>query len=135
MQFLDSQMFKDYAQLLARLFMGGVFLFGAFGKIPGTESFGMMVASTDAAGVPLASIAVTLAFILELVAGAALIVGWKVRLTAFVLTLYVALLTLIFHMSFADPMSIGFFMSHLYLMAGLLYMAGFGTNYMAIDAK
>ena len=105
---------------------------GASVKIPGTESFMMQAEMAAAVGIPLASVAIFLAFVLELVAGLAVIIGWNTRLFAFVLMLFTILLTVLFHMNFEDPMGIGMFMGHLYLIAGLLYLSVYGAQKMAI---
>ena len=126
--------YETWAPVLGRLLLASAFLVGALMKIPGTEIFTQQVAATAAVGIPLASVAVTLAFVLEVVAGIALAIGWKARLSAFVLMLYTILLTVLFHMSFADPMAFGFFMSHLYLIGGLLYASVYGAQHVAVNA-
>ena len=130
----QSRAYENWAPVLGRVLMGGLFLFAATMKIPGTATFAMEVGMTAAAGVPFASVAVTLALILEVVGGLALILGWKTRFFAFLLTLFVALLTVLFHMNFgADPMAVGMFVNHLGLLAGLLYISVYGARHCAVD--
>lgn len=128
----QARAYETWAPIAGRILLAGGFVMGAVSKIPGTESFTMQVGMTVAAGVPFATVAVTLAFILELVAGVAIIIGWQTRLFAFILMLFTILLTALFHMNFADPMAFGIFMGHLYLIGGLLYVSVYGAQRMAV---
>lgn len=125
--------YEKWAPVAARVLIAVAFLVGAFFKLPGTDGFAMESQMTADAGVPFADIAVFLAFILEVAGGIALIVGYKTRLVAFVLTLFVILLTAIFHMNFADPMTLGAFVSHLSLIGGLLYVSVYGAQRVALE--
>ncbi len=80
------------------------------------------------AGIPFAYVAVLLAFLLELVAGLALVTGYKARAAAAVLIGYVLVLTAIFHLHFDSPIAVGFFVDHLVLIATLMYIAAFGPE-------
>lgn len=116
-----SKIYRDWAPTAGRIFLGIVFLSGAYFKIPGTESFSQEVGFTAAAGIPFPKIALFLAFILETITGISMIIGWKARAVAFILVLYTIFLTLLFHFSFKTPQDIGMFVSHLGLIGGLLY--------------
>jgi putative oxidoreductase len=130
-----NPIYEQWAPFLGRLILGGAFVFGALWKIPGTEMFAMQVGQTAAVGWPLATISVSLAFILEAVGGLALILGWKTRFFALVFVLYVALLTVLFNLpDMSDPMSIGTFVNHLIFIAGLLYVSVYGAKSIAIKA-
>ncbi len=123
---------QEWAPVVARIIFGAFFLFGASAKIPGTATFSGQVAMTAAAGVPLPEVALVLAFILELVAGLCLLLGWHTRLAAAILVPYIALLTVLFHLSFATQVDVGFFVDHLLLIAGLLYVSAHGAQRFAL---
>ncbi|MDR3559369.1 MAG: DoxX family protein [Candidatus Pacebacteria bacterium] len=127
-----SKTYENWAPVVGRIFIASVFLAGAWFKIPGTAGFSMEAGFTAAAGVPLAGIAVFLAFLLEVISGAALIIGWKTRPVAFILVLYIILLTLIFHLHFGTPQDIGMFIEHLALIGGLLYISVLGAPFAAV---
>lgn len=127
-----ARAYEKWAPVIARIAFGLQFLLGAAFKIPGTPMFGMEVAQTAAAGVPLATVAVLLAFILEAAAGLMLVFGWHARKAAFVLAPYVLLLALIFYRNIADPMIMGEFVSHLAFIAGLLYVSVYGAQHFAV---
>jgi putative oxidoreductase len=124
--------YEHWAPVLARIIFGAMFLMGASMKIPGTESFTMEVGMTAAAGVPFAMIAVTLALILEVVAGVSLIIGWHARTAAFVLAIFTLALAIIFYSNWSDQMVMGQFISHLGLMSGLIYVSVFGAKHVAV---
>ncbi len=125
--------YTTWAPLVARIIIGAAFVFAATMKIPGTESFNMEVGMTAAVGVPFAYLAVILAGILEAAAGLALIFGYQTRLAAFALVLFVALLTVLFHWNFSDMMAMGSFISHLELIAALLYISVYGAKSIAVQ--
>lgn len=124
--------YETWAPVAGRILIASAFIIGALFKIPGTEGYAMEVAMSAAAGIPFASVAVFLAFILEVVAGVSIIIGWKTRLMSFVLMLFTILLTVIFHMGFADPMAFGMFVSHLNLIGALLYLSVYGAQNVAV---
>lgn len=105
----------------------------AFFKIPGSDSFAMQVEMSGAVGIPLPFVAVVLAFILELVAGVALVIGWHSRTAAIALALFVALILLFFYRNFmGDQQIFASFMSGIVEIAGLLYVSVYGARYMAV---
>lgn len=124
--------YRQWAPVLARIIFGGVFLFAASGKIPGTEMFIGNVMASVQVGLPFAYAAVLAAFALEVVAGLSLVLGYRTRLAAGILIPYVVVLTLFFHLSFSSPVEIGFFVDHLILIAGLLYVSAYGAQHFAL---
>jgi putative oxidoreductase len=121
----EMRAYEKWAPFVARLIFGFQFLLGAAFKIIGHS---MEVAQTAAVGVPFPELAVWLAFILELAAAIALIVGYRVRLVGFVLAIYVFALALIFYRNIGDMQTMGMFVSHLSMIAGLLYVSVYGAQ-------
>jgi putative oxidoreductase len=121
--------YEKWAPFVARLIFGFQFLLGATFKVIG---HGMEVTQTAAVGVPFAELAVWLAFILEVAAAISLIIGYRVRLTGFVLALYVLLLAFLFYRNISDPNTMGMFISHLAMIAGLLYVSVYGAKSVAV---
>lgn len=127
-----SRSYENWAPVVARVVFGALFLMGASFKIPGTEGFLMETGMAAAMGVPFATVAVFLAFVLEVVAGLALIIGWQARRAAFVLAVFTLALAFIFYGNVSDPMVMGQFVSHLGLVAGLLYISVYGARHAAV---
>lgn len=130
--FNHSRAYETWIPVVARIIFGLQFLMGAAFKIPGTAGFLMETQQTAAAGVPFAMVAVFLAFIVEVVAGLMLVFGWRAREAAFVLAPYTLLLGAIFYHDFSDPMIMGAFISHLSMVAGLLYVSVYGAQHKAM---
>lgn len=121
--------FERWAPFIARLIFGFQFLLGAYFKI---SWHAMEVAQTAAVGWPFPELSVWAAFVLELLLGICLIVGYQVRTVAVVLAAYVLLLALLFYRNIADPMIMGQFVSHLGFIAGLLYVSVYGARSLAV---
>jgi len=124
--------YRAWAPVVARIMFGVFFLQAAYFKVPGTALFDGTVGYAAAAGLPLPAVAVTLAFVLELLAGVALVLGWRTRIAALLLIPYVIVLTLVFHLSFATQVDYGFFVDHLLLIAGLIYVSAYGAEHGAL---
>ena len=119
-------------QVIVRIIFGGVFLMSAYYKIPGTESFAMQVGMSEAVGIPFPYLAVLLAFILEIVAAIALIVGYHTRTAAILLAGFVMLIAFFFYRNLSDQATFGLFMTCLTEAAGLAYISVYGTQHLAV---
>lgn len=124
--------FEKWAPVIGRILFGAIFLHSAYYKIPGTESFAMQVDTSGQAGIPFPLVAVFLAFVLEVVASLALIVGVYVRLAALSLIVFVALIAVFFVRDLSDMMQMITFFSCLQIIAGLLYVATYGAQHAAL---
>lgn len=124
--------YERWAPVVVRVLFGLVFLMSAYFKIPGTESFMMQVEMSAAVGIPFAYLAVLLAFILEVVGGAALVVGYHTRTAAAALAVFVLLIAAFFYRDLSDQVTFGYFMSCLTQAGGLIYVSVYGTQYRAI---
>jgi putative oxidoreductase len=124
-----SPAYERWAPVVGRLLFSLQFVIAAVFKV---VMFSGEVEQTAAAGVPLPTVAVALALVLETVAAIGLLIGWQVRTIAFVLGPYVLLLALIFYHKLGDPTQFGFFVSHLSMIAGLLYVSVYGAQHAAV---
>ncbi len=121
-----SRAWENWAPLVARLFLALQIGVGAFFKV---IAFSMEVQQTGAVGVPFPTVAVALALVLEVAGVIALLTGWQLRRIATLLAFYVALLAVLFYHNWSDQMMFGLFMSHLGLIAALLYVSVFGAKH------
>lgn len=124
--------FNRWAPFIARLLLAGSFLFSAMGKIPGSAMFKMEVDMSATAGLPFASLMVTLAFILEVVCGVMLIIGFRARLAAFLLAGFTALIALTFVRNVHDQQQLMILFSCMNLIAGLFYISVYGARHIAL---
>lgn len=127
-----STAYENWVPVIVRIIFGLVFLMSAYFKIPGTESFAMQVGMSADVGIPLPFIAVLLAFILEVVGGVALVVGWQTRTFAILLAGFVMLVAVFFYRDLSDQVTFGYFMSCLTQAAGLAYISVYGAQHAAV---
>lgn len=122
MLFYNSPAYELWAPRIARLFLAVQFGIAIYFKLTG---FGNEAAMTAAAGVPLSSIAVGAALILEAVGVIALLSGKWLRPVGLLLALYVLLLAAIFYHDWSNQLTFGLFVSHLGLSAALFYVSAY----------
>ncbi len=121
----SARIWELWAPRVARLFLAIQFGIAAYFKL---TAFSGQVASASAAGVPLPTLAVALALILEVAGVLALLTGYYLRPIAAALAGYVMLLAVIFYHDWSSMMMFGLFVSHLGLTAALLYVSTFGAS-------
>jgi putative oxidoreductase len=127
---IHTNTYETWAPVVARYLLAIQIGVGAYLKV---VAFPMMVGAAASVGLPFPNVAVALAFILELAGVLALVFGYRVRFIAMLLAAYVALLAVLFYRDFgANPNNFGMFMSHLGLIAALLYVSVYGAKTVAI---
>jgi putative oxidoreductase len=102
---------------IARVLLCLVFVNAVIGKLTG---FGAVAGVIAAKGLPLAPLLLVAAMALMAVGSALVISGWKARLGAVLLLLFLVPTTLIFHSDVADTMQRIQLLKNLAIMAGLL---------------
>lgn len=111
--------------LVARVLIGALFLYTAYGKFAGMEGTIGYIASVNMAA---ASILGWAAAILELVAGLAIILGIYARWSALALAVFLTIVNLIFHLNFSDPMQVLQFFKNFAIVGGLLMVMACGAG-------
>ncbi len=92
-------------------------------------------------GVPLPQVLVPLAGLISLAGGLSVILGYRARLGAWLLVLFLVPVTVMMHNFWAikDPMmaqlQLGFFMGNLSRIGGALLIAHFGAGPLSLDAR
>ena len=117
-----------------RLLFALIFIFSSFGHFnEHTIAFAAMK------GLPLASLLVPLSGIVELVGGLSILLGFRARIGAWLLVLFLVPVTFTFHQfwTIADPMArqmeIAGFLKNLSLLGGALIIARFGAGEYSLD--
>lgn len=117
-------------ELLARLFLGHIFLLAGINKISGYEG---TAAYMDAMGVP--GMLLPAVILLEIVGGLMIIAGFKTRWAAAALAGFTAVAAIIFHADFADQMQSIMFMKNITIVGGLMLLVVHGAGAFSLDSK
>ena len=121
---------QSYAAPVGRLMLSLIFIVSGFGKIgaySGTQAY------MESMGVPGALLPAVIAF--ELLAGAALVLGWHARIAAFLMAGFSILSAAIFHAEFSDPMQQIMFLKNLGLAGGFLMIVALGPGPWSLDER
>ncbi len=121
---------EKITQLVARIFIGHIFLLAGLNKIgayEGTQGY------MDAMGVPGSLLPVVI--LLEIVGGLAIITGWKAKLTSYALAGFTLVAAIIFHSNFSDQTQMIMFMKNIAITGGLLLIAVHGSGAYSLDNR
>ncbi len=126
-----------FGPLVGRILLAAIFLISGIGKIGGfTGTAGYMASK----GLPMAEVLLAITIVIEIGAALMIIGGFKARLGATALFLWMIPVTFLFHNYWAMPADQQMiqqimFMKNLGLMGGMLYIMAFGSGPMSIDKK
>lgn len=128
---------QDALTLAGRALIALLFIPAGWGKIGGFAGLAGYIASK---GVPLPEAAAAIAIVAELGLGLMLLLGWKARLAAAGLAVFVAVITPIFHNFWAMPaaqqmMQQQAFYKNVAIVGGLLVVAAFGAGGWSLDGR
>jgi len=131
------KLIEKYSPLIGRIFLAMIFLMSGFNKITGWEGTSGYMSSK---GMPLVSMFLFGAIVFELLGGLSVLLGFRARLGAFVLIIFLIPATLIFHDFWAFEGMIRqtqmiMFMKNLTIIGGLLMVIGFGSGPFSLDLR
>ena len=114
--------------LTGRILLAALFIPAGISKIVGFEGTVGYIASV---GLPLATVAAITAIVVELIAGLALLVGYRIKLAAVILAVFTLVATVLFHNFWAMPADQAYmqqlmFMKNIAVVGGLLMVAALG---------
>lgn len=124
-----------FAPLLGRIFLSLIFLMAGFNKITGWQQTAGYMASK---GMPLVPLFLAGALIIELAGGLSVLLGFKARIGAAALFLFLIPTTLIFHNFWAlqgmeKNINMIMFMKNMAIMGGLAYIVAYGSGPFSLD--
>ena len=117
-------------QLVARIFLGHIFLIAGLGKIAayeGTQGY------MESMGVP--GMLLPLVILLEIGGGLAVIAGWKTRWAAIALAGFSVIAAAIFHNNFGDQTQQIMFMKDIAMSGGLILLWVYGAGAYSLDNR
>ena len=115
-------------ELIGRIFLSVLFLIEGIGKLFTQEQ---VITYMEDYGVP--GILFIPAVIVEILFPLLLIVGYKTRLAALVMTLFTLTVAIIFHTDFSDGMQLIFFLKDLAIAGGFMIIIAYGSNKFSLD--
>jgi putative oxidoreductase len=84
-------------------------------------------------GLPFPPLVYAITVVIELGAGALLLVGFRTRLVAWVLAAFTVAAALLFHRALGDPNQFAHFMKNLAIAGGLVHIAAIGAGAFSLD--
>ncbi|MBY0500227.1 MAG: DoxX family protein [Nitrosomonas sp.] len=116
------------SQLVARIFLGQIFVISGFLKISGYEGTqGYM----EAMGVP--GMLLPLVIALEVVGGLAIVTGWQTKWVSMALAAFTLAAAMIFHSDFSDQIQMIMFMKNIAITGGFMLLVVYGAGAYSID--
>ncbi|HVG05327.1 MAG TPA: DoxX family protein [Burkholderiaceae bacterium] len=128
---------SDVLTLIGRIFLAVIFLVSGYSKIGGFEGLVGQIASK---GFPAAQAFALTTIVIEIGMGLMLIVGWKARWAAFLIAVFTAVVTVLFHNFWAVPeaqkmLQQTHFLKNLAIVGGLLMVVAFGPGRLSVDKR
>ena len=115
-------------ELIGRVFLSALFLIEGVGKIFTQEQ---VITYMENYGVPGVLFIPTV--VLEILFPLLLIVGYKTRLAALVMSLFTLTVAIIFHTDFSNEMQLVFFLKDLAIAGGFMIIIAYGSNKFSLD--
>ena len=115
-------------ELIGRIFLSTLFLIEGIGKLFTQEQ---VITYMEDYGVP--GILFIPAVVVEILFPLLLIVGYKTKLAASVMTLFTLTVAVIFHTDFGDGMQLIFFLKDLAIAGGFMIVIAYGSNKFSLD--
>ena len=115
-------------EFLGRIFLSVLFLIEGIGKLFTQEQ---VITYMEDYGVPGVLFIPTV--VLEILFPLLLIVGYKTRLAALVMSLFTLTVAIIFHTDFSDGMQLIFFLKDLAIAGGFMIIIAYGSNKFSLD--
>jgi putative oxidoreductase len=121
---------QKVSELGGRILLSVLFLLSGLGKI---GAYAGTAAYMSSLGVPGALLPVVIAT--EVLGALAIIVGWKTRVTAFLLAGFSLLSAVIFHNNFGDQIQMFMFLKNVSIAGGYLLLVANGAGALSIDRR
>ncbi len=122
--------YSDSLALAGRVLIAAIFVLAGAGKL--TDPAGT-ISYIESAGLPLPQVAYAGTVAVELIAGLALIVGFRVRTAALALAAFCLASAALFHNQLGDQTQFVMFFKNIAITGGLLFVAAFGPGRFALN--
>ena len=123
-------MLSNILDLIGRVFISSIFLLSGINKIRNYEDSHSWIESMDVPGILLIP-----AIVLEVLAPILIIVGYQVKISATLLSLFCIATAVIFHTDFSNQMQFISFFKNIGLAGGFLFLVINGAKDFSFDKK
>ena len=120
----------NFFDLIGRIFISLIFLLSGYNKI---FNYGDTISWMEGFGIP--GFLLWPAIVLEIIFPVLVIIGYRTKISAILLSIFCIATALIFHFDFANQMQTIAFLKNLGLAGGFLIIAAHGPKDWAIDKK
>ena len=115
-------------ELVGRIFLSAIFLLAGVGKIFNYE---ITIEYMESFNVP--GYLITPAIIIEILFPILIIIGYRTKLSAIILSLFAILLAIIFHNDFSNQMQLMSFLKNFAIAGGFMIIFVYGSNKISLD--
>ena len=128
---------ENVAPLIGRILLSQIFLMSGIHKITAWDQTAASMTKEGMVAVPILLVGAT---VFEIAGGLSVLLGWRAKLGAFALIVFLIPTTLIFHDFWTyegqqQQMQMAHFMKNLAIMGGLLVVLGYGAGCCSVDRK
>ncbi|KQV57399.1 MULTISPECIES: DoxX family protein [unclassified Caulobacter] len=127
-----SNLTSTLVPLVGRGMISAIFLLSGLSKIAAPA---MTIGYIQSVGLPMPSVAFGLSVFVELAGGLALLLGYRTRAIAAVLTLFSLVTAAVFHNALGDQNQFIHFFKNIAMAGGLLHVVAFGGGRISLDAR
>lgn len=127
------QLSEAYLTLVGRILVGIIFVMSGVNKILTPDATQQYMASHGLR--TLTTVLYIVAIVVEIGAGACLVIGYQTRRASSLLLLFMIPTTLLFHTNFSDQNQMIHFLKNLSMSGGLLYVMTYGAGHISLDAR
>jgi putative oxidoreductase len=132
-----NEVISKFGPVIGRCMVALIFLISGIGKVTGFQGTAGYMASK---GLPVTEVLLVITIIIEIGGALMLILGWKARLGATALFLWMIPVSLLFHNFWAMPVDQQMinqimFLKNISMMGALLYIMAFGSGGYSLDKK
>jgi putative oxidoreductase len=122
--------FQRILPLIARTLIAVIFIHSGINKL---LDFGGTQQMMAGAGIPLTPVVLVFTILFEILGGLMVISGFKARIGAVLLLIFIIPATIVFHNPIADPSQTIQFFKNLSIMGGLLMVYTYGAGPFSVD--
>ena len=124
--------FQKYIPLIGRAFLAAIFLKAA---VANTLGFQGMVEMMTSRGLLVPQLLLIGNIFCTLVGGLSILFGFKARIGAILLIIFLVPTTFVFHNPFSDPNELNAFLKNFGLVGAMLFIYYYGTGPVSLDAS